>query len=123
MISGHIRDVITKEGASLLAAYRLPDNIFTGIRVTTDVIFLVKDNLPTKWINTKPYKLKNQNKRINEYYINNPQNILGYLDVINVKDKTHLICKANSNLTDRLNDALKTFPTNLNNVSINLDIS
>ena len=119
MISGHIRDVITKEGASLLAAYRLPDNIFTGARVTTDVIFLVKDNLPTKWINTKPYKLKNQNKRINEYYINNPQNILSKLDVINVKDKIHLICKANSNLTDRLNDALKIFPTNLNNVSIN----
>jgi len=45
MISGHIRDVITKEGASLLAAYRLPDNTFTGARVTTDVIFLVKDKL------------------------------------------------------------------------------
>ena len=42
MISGHIRDVITKEGASLLAAYRLPDNIFTGARVTTDVIFLLR---------------------------------------------------------------------------------
>ena len=60
MISGHIRDVITKEGASLLAAYRLPDNIFTGARVTLMWFFLLRITyLPTKWINTKPYKLKN----------------------------------------------------------------
>ena len=57
-------------------------------------------------------------KHINEYYINNPQNILGKLDVINVRNKTHLVCQSDSNLTDRLNDVLKTFATNLNNLSI-----
>ena len=72
-----------------------------------------------KWINTKPYKLKNHVKHINEYYINNPRNILGKLEVINVRNKTHLVCQSDSNLTDRLSNALKTFPTNLNNVSIN----
>jgi predicted RNA methylase len=119
MIRGHIRDVIAKEGASLLAAYRLPDNIFTGARVTTDVIFITKGINTNKWINTKPYKLKNHVKHINEYYINNPRNISGKLDVINVREKTHLVCQSDSNLTNRLSDALKTFPTNLNNISIN----
>mgnify|MGYP006077495937 CR=1 FL=1 len=119
MIRDHIRDVMVKEGASLVASYRLPDNVFTGARVTTDVIFITKGAYTNKWINTKPYKFKNHVKHINEYYINNPQNILGRLDVINVKEKTHLVCQSDANLADRLNDVLKTFPINLKNLSAN----
>ena len=119
MIRDHIREVMVKEGASLLAACRLPDNIFTGARVTTDVIFITKGTNTNKWINTKPYRFKNHIKHINEYYINNPQNILGRLDIINVKEKTHLVCQSDANLADRLNDVLKTFPINLKNLSAN----
>ena len=111
MVRDHIRDVIAKEGGNLLAAYRLPDNVFKDASVTTDVIFIVKDKLPTKWLKTKPYIINNKTRHINEYYIDNPQNILGKFDIIDVRGKKHLICKANGNLKEKLSATLKSFST------------
>jgi len=43
-IRDHVRNVITKEGGSLLAFYRLPENVFQNAKVTTDIIFITKIN-------------------------------------------------------------------------------
>jgi len=91
----------------------MPDNIFTGARVTTDVIFITRGTNTNKWINTKPYRHQKQTKYINEYYVNNPQNILGNLDAINIRGRTHLVCKANGNLNQKLTHILKKFPSSV----------
>ena len=41
--SKHVRKIIADEGGNLLAAYRLPDDMFDDAKVTVDVVFLVKE--------------------------------------------------------------------------------
>ena len=41
-IRDHVRDVIDQEGGSLLAAYRLPEDLFDNAKVTTDIYFYSK---------------------------------------------------------------------------------
>jgi predicted RNA methylase len=112
-IRNHVRDVITKEGGSLLAAYRLPENVFQNAKVTTDIIFITKNKLPTKWQKTKPITIANQTKQINEYYINNPQNILGRLNIIPIYERTGLICEEGGNLIQKLKSKLDELPKQL----------
>jgi len=112
-IFDHVRDIITKEGGSLLAAYRLPDNVFQNAKVTTDIIFITKNKLPTKWQKTKPIAIGNQTKQINEYYINNPQNILGKLNIIPIYERTGLVCEEEGNLIQKLKSKLEELPKNL----------
>jgi len=112
-IFDHVRDVITKEGGSLLAAYRLPDNVFQNAKVTTDIIFITKTKLPTRWQKTKSITIGNQTKQINEYYINNPQNILGRLNIIPIYERTGLVCEENGNLIQKLKSKLEELPKNL----------
>ena len=112
-IFDHVRDVITQEGGSLLAAFRLPENLFDNAKVTTDIIFITKNKLPTKWQKTKPITIGNQTKQINEYYINNPQNILGKLNIIPMYERTGLVCQEDGNLTQKLKLKLEELPKNL----------
>ena len=112
-IFDHVRDVITQEGGSLLAAYRLPENLFYNAKVTTDIIFITKNKLPTKWQKTKPITIGNQTKQINEYYINNPQNILGKLNIIPMYERTGLVCQEDGNLIQKLKSKLEELPKNL----------
>ena len=109
----HVRDVITQDGGSLLAAYRLPDNVFQNAKVTTDIIFITKNKSSTKWQKTKPITIANQTKQINEYYINNPQNILGRLNIIPIYERTGLVCQEDGNLIQKLKSKLEGLPKNL----------
>ncbi|MDO5568596.1 MAG: hypothetical protein Q4G04_00585, partial [bacterium] len=77
-----IREYIAKR-AELIGAIRLPNNTFTGnanTKVTTDIIFLKKRNelkvdiSDEDWIYTDNY---NDDIVINNYYINNPNMMLG----------------------------------------------
>jgi hypothetical protein len=38
----HVRNLIAEEGGTLLAAYRLPDDVFSDAKVCTDIVFLRK---------------------------------------------------------------------------------
>ena len=109
-IFDHVRDIIDQEGGSLLAAYRLPETLFDNAKVTTDIIFIVKDKLPTKWLKTKPITVDKETKQINEYYINNPQNILGDLRVIPIYERTGLVCQASGSLKKKLDERLEAMP-------------
>jgi hypothetical protein len=108
-VRDQVRDVITKEGGSLLGAYRLPENVFQNAKVTTDIIFITKNKLSTKWQKTKPITIANQTKQINEYYINNPNNILGKLNIIPIYERTGLVCQEDGNLIQKLNQSLKNY--------------
>ena len=112
-IFDHVRDIITKEGGSLLGAYRLPDNVFQNAKVTTDIIFITKNKSSTKWQKTKPITIANQTKQINEYYINNPQNILGRLNIIPIYERTGLVCQEDGNLIQKLKSKLEELPKKL----------
>ena len=56
----------------------------------------------TRWQKTKSITIGNQTKQINEYYINNPQNILGKLNIIPIYERTGLVCEENGNLIQKL---------------------
>jgi hypothetical protein len=91
----------------------LPENVFQNAKVTTDIIFITKNKLSTKWQKTKPITIGNQTKQINEYYINNPQNILGKLNIIPIYERTGLVCQEDGNLIQKLKSKLEELPKNL----------
>jgi hypothetical protein len=89
----------------MLAAYRLPDNIFTNAKVTVDIVFLQKAETDTKWLTTKNITIGKNAKPINEYFIDHPEHVLGKLQVVPMYDRTGITCKANGNLRDLLYEA------------------
>ena len=98
--------------ADLLGAIRLPDNTFTknaGTRVTSDIIFLQKrenltDIMPD-WVYLEPTE---DEITMNKYFIDNPNMILGKMELESSQYGYDVNCKAidGENLEDRLNDAI-----------------
>ena len=101
-IKDHARDIINNSGVNMLAAYRLPDNLFTNAKVTVDIVFLQKAETDTKWLTTKNITIGGRTKPMNEYFIDHPEHVLGELHIVPMYDRTGITCKANGNLRDML---------------------
>jgi len=76
----HLRKQIS-EVAELVAAYRLPENLFDDAKTTVDiVIFQRKPNPSTEWSNTSLTNLPNKKTSyLSNYFIKHPKHILGEL--------------------------------------------
>ena len=48
-VKDHARDIIHEAGVGMIAAYRLPDNLFSNAKVTVDIVFLQKAETNIKW--------------------------------------------------------------------------
>jgi len=70
------------EHVELVTAYRLPDTLFTGARVTVDIAVFRKVKNPRKdWIEAKTIELANKKRFfMSSYFVENPDHIIGRLD-------------------------------------------
>lgn len=93
-IKDHARDIISDAGVNLIAAYRLPDNLFANAQVTVDIVFLQKTSKKVEWQRSKRLRIGEHNTNMNEYFINNPQNVLGRLKIVPMYQRLGLTCKA-----------------------------
>jgi adenine-specific DNA methylase len=77
----HLRHQIA-EIADLIAAYRMPCDLFTDAKVTVDVVIFQRTANPKKdWVDAIFTDLPNQDRfMINQYFVDHPENILGNLD-------------------------------------------
>lgn len=113
------------KSAELVAAFRLPSGAFkeyAGTDVVTDIIILRKRpeklaTVPTDsgWINLQEVSTPSGTPvKINEYYANNPQHILGTLDYGHgtTTFKAGMIVNRPENMLERLKDAVKLVPEN-----------
>ncbi|PIQ43270.1 MAG: hypothetical protein COV52_02015 [Gammaproteobacteria bacterium CG11_big_fil_rev_8_21_14_0_20_46_22] len=77
---GHSRKQ-TSELAELVAAYRLPNDLFDDAKVTVDVvIFQRKDSPNTDWVNSVLHTLDDGTQdSISQYFADHPENIAGEL--------------------------------------------
>ncbi|MBY0281065.1 MAG: Eco57I restriction-modification methylase domain-containing protein [Alphaproteobacteria bacterium] len=94
----HARDIIHQEGGSLLAAYRLPDNLFDDAKVTVDVVFLVKEARDTDWIHFDKIRIDNELAHINRYFSVNPAHIIGELAIVEAYGRAELTCREGDKL-------------------------
>lgn len=98
--------------ADLLGAIRLPDNAFTknaGTKVTSDIIFLQKRENLTDIMPDWVYLDKDENNiPINKYFVDNPEMILGQMEMVSTAYGYDSTCKAdqNQNLEEQLNYAI-----------------
>lgn len=117
------RELIS-ENAHLLGAIRLPNNTFKKnalTEVTTDIVFFQKktnsDELTDKsWIGTFEKQIDSDNTfDINQYYIDNPQQLIGSLTTINGRfgPSLELITDDKVNISEQLNSALEVLPKNV----------
>ena len=99
--------------ADLLGAVRLPNNAFlknAGTQVTSDIIFLQKRekmiDIEPDWIHLG---IGENGYKINQYFIDNPDMILGVMTEESSQYGKSLTCKplANDNFENRLNAALE----------------
>ena len=114
--------------ADLLGAIRLPDNTFTknaGTKVTSDIIFLQKRENLTVIIPDWVYLDQDENNiTINKYFVDNPNMILGKMEIESTQYGFDSTCKAidGDNLVDRLNDAIKNIHGEIQLISIENEI-
>ena len=121
-----VREYIS-ENATFLGAIRLPNNIFSKIantEVSTDILFFKKgkdENLDKKWLKSLAYydsSFSNglsedeiKDFRINEYYKENPQNILGKMKLVSSQFGFSLECVDDGrNLQKALDDFIASLP-------------
>lgn len=128
-----VREFIN-EKATFLGAVRLPNNTFSKIantEVSTDILFFKKgkvENLENKWLQSKSYFdsidelcLKNgfsedtaKGFKINEYFKQNPQNILGKMKVVSSQFGFSLECESDGrDLQAALNNFVSKLPKNV----------
>lgn len=105
------------ERADLIAAVRLPNNTFlssANTKVTTDILFLQKrKNLnlkKEKWIDTA---LNQDSIRVNQYFIDNPDKILGILKTSSRYGKDISYVEPTISLKNLLNDILDSIPKDI----------
>jgi type I restriction-modification system DNA methylase subunit len=108
-IRDHARVIIAASGVNMVAAYRLPDNLFTNAKITVDIVFLHKAIPNIAWQETKDIKIGNYTKPMNEYFVANPDHILGELEVVRMYERMGITCKESGILRDKLKEVfLKT---------------
>jgi len=108
----HARHIIHKEGGRLLAAYRLPDDLFCDAKVTVDIVFLTKQSGVTDWLHAEKQFVDGKPLFINRYFIQNPSHIIGKLSAIEAFGRAELTCKHSSQIDtfEALNTQLQAFP-------------
>ncbi len=115
------------ERAKFLGAIRLPDNTFTsaaGTRVTSDIIFLQKrerqDLSDADWIHIDS---NSDGIEMNKYFVNNPQMVLGKMEMESGPFGMQANCKAfeGANLETQLAEAIINIQGKIENLSFNVD--
>jgi hypothetical protein len=106
----------------LLAAYRLPDDLFADAKVTVDIVFLRKGksaHAPT-WLKTPRKFISGRGMLLNEYYHYHAHHIIGKLAVVDMYKRKGLTCKKNcENPFEVLNKFIKSKPkANIENSSL-----
>jgi len=93
----HVRHIISREGGEIIAAYRLPDDLFQDAKVTVDIVFLRKGKTSNavQWTKTRPALISNHEMSLNEYYHQHKNNIMGKLEVTQIQGKNGLTCRRN----------------------------
>lgn len=111
-VRDHARDIIQKEGGSLLAAFRLPDNLFVDAKVTVDVVFLVKEKGPDDWLYFDRNIIGRERVQINRYFSENPSHIIGELGIVEAYGRPELTChqQEGEDVIARLRQQLAHFP-------------
>lgn len=115
--------------AELLGAIRLPDNTFTknaGTKVTSDIIFLQKRENLTDIMPDWVYLDRDENNiTMNKYFVDNPDMILGKMEMVSTAYGYDSTCKAeeeDTNLEEQLNYAITNIHGELQNNSIENEI-
>ena len=115
--------------ADLLGAIRLPDNTFTknaGTKVTSDIIFLQKRENLTDIMPDWVYLDRDENNiTMNKYFVDNPDMILGKMEMVSTAYGYDSTCKAeeeDTNLEEQLNYAITNIHGELQNNIIENDI-
>lgn len=117
------RELIS-ENAHLLGAIRLPNNTFKQnalTEVTTDIVFFQKklnaDELTDKsWVGTFDKKIDGENLySINQYYIDNPQQLIGSLKNVSGRfgPTLELIADDHIDISKQLKSALDILPKDI----------
>lgn len=117
--------------ATLIGAVRLPNNAFkkiAGTEVTSDIIFLQKKHTPyidatdPNWMATG---YNDDGFVINQYFIDNPQMVLGKIDYDTRfgKNERNTLCVApdNFNLEESLKDVLDNLNAKINTIETPLE--
>lgn len=111
--NSNVRKYISQK-ADLLGAIRLPNNTFktnAGTEVTSDILFLKKRDTPKTeepdWIYTE--KFEDTELSINSYFIDNPEMVLGDIEVVSGPHGPQLTCspKENVSLKSQLHEAIQ----------------
>ena len=114
--------------ANLLGAIRLPNNVFiknAGTKVTADIIFLQKREKLTDIMPDWVYLEKDENNiTMNKYFVDNPNMILGKMEMASTQYGFDSTCKAidGESLEYRLNTAIINIRGEIQDYSIENEI-
>ena len=117
-----IRERVAKK-ADLLGAIRLPDNIFKGTEVTTDILFFKKNQDKVFELEKESWIKVGEKDGIsmNEYFIKNPDNVLGEMTIQTGRFGEETSCKEKGNTKELFEKAINNFPKDIYRKQIDLN--
>ena len=98
--SKHVREVMAAEGAELVQAVRLPDNLFKNAKVTVDCVLIKKcaaGQNSKAWSELGSVQVDGRRERINRYFLDNPKQVLGKLASVPMYERYGLTCQYTEN--------------------------
>ncbi|WP_119343462.1 N-6 DNA methylase [Facilibium subflavum] len=118
-IKGHARNIMAKYG-SLIAAFRLPENMFDNAKVTVDIIFFSKNhNHYCNYLDVRYININNHQLAINKYFIDYPEHVIGNLETCNMYNERIGLTVRNHQPKDiiyqTLDKLMQKLPTVINN--------
>lgn len=112
------------EQADLIGAIRLPQTAFkenAGTEVVTDIIFLRKRHegeqpSDTAWVSVKSIKANGKPTAINEYFVNNPDMVLGEHAIVSGRfGDTYTVTPNKGDFAKQVDDAIAKLPKDVFN--------
>jgi type I restriction-modification system DNA methylase subunit len=118
----HARDIIAKDGGSLIAAFRLPDDLFADAKVTVDIVFIRKGKTANNWRKVRFTDVTGGRMPVNEYFLEHKDHVLGRLEVAEMYNRKGLTCKSIGDTFAALSAMLEniTPKTSRSNAQINV---
>ena len=105
----HVRHIIAKEGGALVAAYRLPENLFDDAIVTVDIVFLQKTKTNINWLNAERITHGDKQAFINQYFLERRENILGEIEFFDIYGRNEITCKGDGDVFSKLDEKAAAF--------------
>lgn len=112
----HTRDIVAADGGQLVASWRFPSDMFDNAKVTIDCVIIQRTDKPVSanWLNVGAIAVDGHRERINQYYIDKPNHVLGELVRVPMYQRMGIECRRTFDTVAKWQEQIAALKSNVN---------